>query len=151
MKKIAIFVLSVVSLFLVVGCSNSTSTLPDHLGTKQAKTYDDIDSSYVVRTYFNGNDIKKEDNHDEAEKARYDFLEDVLKKYNSVKYKYQSVLDDGEKVDTDDVAEKYGYLYLYYTLADEYLTNSDEKTELLDNYKELLKDIKQIYDDNADS
>jgi len=78
-------------------------------------------------------------------------LEDVLKKYNSVKYKYQSVLDDGEKVDTDDVAEKYGYLYLYYTLADEYLTNSDEKTELLDNYKELLKDIKQIYDDNADS
>lgn len=56
-----------------------------------------------------------------------------------------------EKVDTDDVAEKYGYLYLYYTLADEYLTNSDEKTELLDNYKELLKDIKQIYDDNADS
>lgn len=78
-------------------------------------------------------------------------MEDVLKKYNSVKYKYQSALDDGEKVDTDDVAEKYGYLYLYYTLADEYLTNSDEKTELLDNYKELLKDIKQIYDDNADN
>ncbi|WP_431769871.1 hypothetical protein [Streptococcus gallolyticus] len=78
-------------------------------------------------------------------------MEDVLKKYNSVKYKYQSALDDGEKVDTDDVAEKYGYLYLYYTLTDEYLTNSDEKTELLDNYKELLKDIKQIYDDNADS
>ena len=41
MKKIAIFVLSVVSLFLVVGCSNSTSggfnSLPDHLGDNKAK------------------------------------------------------------------------------------------------------------------
>lgn len=74
MKKIAIFVLSVVSLFLVVGCSNSTSggfsNLPDHLGDNKAIA--NLTDAGATYNYLKGDvDLEKEDDHEAKEKKRY--------------------------------------------------------------------------------
>ena len=51
----------------------------------------------------------------------------------------------------DDVAKQYANLYKYYTTAEEYLDDSDRKTELLNDYYKTLVGLKKLYDDNADN
>ncbi|KXU11112.1 hypothetical protein [Streptococcus gallolyticus] len=157
MKKIAIFVLSVVSLFLVVGCSNSTSggfsSLPDHLGNHKAVANL---TGAVSDNYLTGSvDLENEDDHETKEKQRYywlDHVNDAYSKYLSeAQEKIENPVENQEEVDMDDVATQYGYLYKYYTTAEEYLDDSDRKTELLNDYYKTLVGLKKLYDDNADS
>lgn len=154
MKKIAIFVLSVVSLFLVVGCSNSTScgfsNLPDHLGDNKAIA--NLTDAGATYNYLKGDvDLEKEDDHEAKEKKRYYWLDHINEVYSDYLEDAKEEVENKEDVDIDDVATQYGYLYKYYTTAEEYLDDSDRKTELLNDYYKTLVGLKKLYDDNADS
>ncbi|SFC20717.1 hypothetical protein SAMN05660328_103209 [Streptococcus gallolyticus] len=154
MKKIAIFVLSVVSLFLVVGCSNSTSggfnNLPDHLGDNKAIA--NLTDAGATYNYLKGDvDLEKEDDHETKEKKRYYWLDHINEVYSDYLDDAKEKVENKEDVDIDDVATQYGYLYKYYTTAEEYLDDSDRKTELLNDYYKTLVGLKKLYDDNADS
>ena len=154
MKKIAIFVLSVVSLFLVVGCSNSTSggfsNLPDHLGDNKAIA--NLTDAGATYNYLKGDvDLEKEDDHEAKEKKRYYWLDHINEVYSDYLDDAKEKVENKEKIDTDDVATKYGYLYKYYTTAEDYLDDSDRKTELLNDYYKTLVGLKKLYDDNADN
>lgn len=145
--------LSVVSLFLVVGCSNSTSggfnSLPDHLGDNKAIANL---TGAVSANYLTGSvDLEKEDDHEAKEKKRYYWLDHVNEAYSEYLSEAKEKIENKEKVDMDDVAKQYGYLYKYYTTAEEYLDDSDRKTELLNDYYKTLVGLKKLYDDNADS
>ncbi|MCQ9215663.1 hypothetical protein [Streptococcus gallolyticus] len=154
MKKIAIFVLSVVSLFLVVGCSNSTSggfsNLPDHLGDNKAVS--NLAGAGVTYNYLTGNvDLENEDDHEAKEKKRYYWLDHVNESYSDYLEDAKEKAENKKEVDTDDVAKQYANLYKYYTTAEDYLDDSDRKTELLNDYYKTLVGLKKLYDDNADN
>lgn len=78
-------------------------------------------------------------------------MDHVNEAYSEYLSEAKEKIENKEKVDMDDVAKQYGYLYKYYTTAEEYLDDSDRKTELLNDYYKTLVGLKKLYDDNADN
>lgn len=142
LKYLTVFGVLAAAVMFLGACSKSSSDLPETLGDTSVG----YGTGWYNKSEYPDNDkAQKESNHKEKNKDR------LIQLSNTLDYDYNNYLEAKEDFSTREdlkyLARRYSSMHFTMTVAEKSLDDDADKKELISDFYEKLKEIKDTYED----